>query len=219
MFIGGGVNGMNRTKIKAQEDIRAAFLEMADVEANRDIYVVDVALHSHLRAGKKIVLEGKKGQLTGGMAEAGEEIRAVSLGNAANIITRVAVGVDPNVQNQYKEACARYKENKQRLQQVTQTLNTLSKIDIKRLPEERIEQINALTRSQFPLAGQIRKDEKLIKQLEQELAEMKNGKILVSNTLYSGVRVSINSVQRHFHSEAKRCSLTVKDGAVVIGPY
>ena len=219
VFIGGGVNGMNRTKIKAEEDIRVAFVETADMEANRDIYVVDVALHSHLRAGKKIILEGKKGQFTGGKAEAGEEVRAVSIGNAASVVTRVAVGIDPNLQNQYKEACVRYKEGKKRLQQVTQMLNTLGKIDISRLPEERIEQINALTRSQFPLAGQIRRDEKLIKQLEQELAEMKHGKILVSDTIYPGVRVSINSIQKHFNSEAKHCALNVRDDAVAIDPY
>ena len=219
VFIGGGINGMNRAKIRAEEDIRVAFAESADMEAHRDIYVVDVVLHSHLRAGKKIILEGKKGQLTGGQAEAGEELRAVCLGNTANVVTRVAVGVDPNLQRQYREACARYKDNKKRMQQVTQMLNTLSKIDISRLPEERIEQINALTRSQFPLAGQIRRDEKLIKKLEQELAEMKNGKIFVSDTIYAGVRVSINSLQKHFYSEAKHCSLAARDDVVVIDPY
>lgn len=219
VFIGGGINGMNRARIQAKEDIRAAFVESANMSANRDIYIVDVSLHSHLRAGKKIILEGKKGQFTGGIAEAGEEIRASSLGNNANIITRVSVGVDPNIQSQYKEACTRYKESKKRLQQITQTLNTLSKIDISKLPEERIAQINALTRSQFPLAGQIRKDEMLIKKLEQDLAEMKHGRIFVSDTLYAGTRVSINSVQKHFYSDAKHCSLTVENDAVVIGPY
>ncbi|MBR3458005.1 MAG: DUF342 domain-containing protein [Selenomonadaceae bacterium] len=218
VFIGGGINGMNKAKIKAGEDIRAAFVEMADVEAGSDIYITDVALHSHLRAGKKIILEGKKAQITGGTAEAGEEIRATCIGNSANVVTKVAVGIDPNVQKQYKAACLRYKESKKRLQQITQTLNTLSKIDVSRLPQERIDQINALTRSQFPLAGQIRKDENLIKQLEQQLAEMKRGKILVSDTIYAGTRLAINSVQRPVLSEIKRCSLTMDNDQIMIGP-
>ncbi len=219
IFIGGGVNGMNKAKIRAGEDMRAAFVEMADVEAGKDIYITDVALHSHLRAGKKIVLEGKKAQITGGTAEAGEEIRATCIGNSANVVTKVAVGIDPNVQKQYKAACLRYKESKKRLQQITQTLNTLSKIDVSRLPQERIDQINALTRSQFPLAGQIRKDENLIKQLEQQLAEMKRGKILVADTIYAGARVAINSVQRPINSEIKRCTLTMDNDRIMIGPY
>ena len=59
----------------------------------------------------------------------------------------------------------------------------------------------------------------LIKKLEQELAEMKHGRIAVSDTIYQGVRTSINSIQKHFNSEAKHCTLTVRDDAVMIDPY
>jgi len=219
VLVSGGINGQNRCRIRAKEDIRAAFVETAELSADRDIYINDVALHSQLRAGKRIYIEGKKGQLTGGLAAAGEEIKATQLGNQATVITRVAVGVDPNLQKEYREACKRVEEAKKRLQQITQTLNTLSKIDISRLPEERISQINAMTRSQFPLAGQIKRDEAKMKKLEHELSEMKNGRILVSGTLYPGVRVTINSVRRNFDAEAKHCSLSVVEDRVEIGLY
>ena len=219
VFIKGGVNGMNRARIKAAEDVRMAFAESADVEARRDIYVSDVVLHTDLRAGKKIILEGKKAQIVGGKTEAGEEIRVNSLGNSSQVITRVSVGIDPNLQGQYKETVARYKEGKKRLQQVTQMLATLSKMDISKLSEDRLEQINQLTRSQFPLAGQIRRDETTIKKLEQELADMKHGKIRVAGTIYPGVRVSINSIQKQFLSEAKHCQLSLEDEVIVISPY
>ena len=55
IYVSGGVNGMDRSKIRAEEDIRAAFCEMADLQANRDIYIADVALHSQLRAGRKAI--------------------------------------------------------------------------------------------------------------------------------------------------------------------
>ena len=219
IFIKGGVNGMNRARIKAQEDIRMTFTESADIEAGRDVYIADVALHTDIRAGKKIILEGKKGNLVGGKAEAGEEVRAVSIGNSAHVITRIAVGIDPNLQGRYKETVARYKEGKKRLQQVTQMLATLSKMDISKLSEDRLEQINQLTRSQFPLAGQIRRDETAIKKLEQELADMKHGKIRVSGSIFPGVRVAINNIQKQFLSESKHCQLTVEDEVVVMTPF
>ena len=155
----------------------------------------------------------------GGKAESGEEIRAVCLGNSAHVITRVSVGIDPSLQGQYKETVTRYKENKKRLQQVTQMLTTLSKMDIGKLSEDRLEQINQLTRSQFPLAGQIRRDEQTIKKLEAELAEMRHGKIKVSDTIYPGVRVSINNVQKQFLTESKHCTLTLNEETVVTEPY
>ena len=219
IYVSGGVNGMDRAKIVAEEDIRAAFCEMADLQANRDIYIADVALHSQMRAGRKIIMEGKKGQIMGGRAMAGEEVQAQYIGNASNIITRVSVGVDPNTQRKYREACQRFKETKQRLEQITKTLNTLGKIDVSRLPENRIAQINELTRSQFPLAGQMRRDEKLIAQLNEELSIMKHGRIKVNDTIFAGARVIINSVAKNFYSDAKHCTVSVVDDVVTIGPY
>ena len=219
VFISGGVRGMNRCKIKAEEDVRVNFVETADIQAGRDIYVNDVILHSNVRAGKKVIVEGKRGQITGGIVAAGIEIKAVVVGNPASVVTRLSVGVNPNLEKEYKEVCARYKEEKKRLQQVTQMLNTLSKIDISKLPEQRISQINALTKSQFPLAGQVARDEKLIAKLNAELMEMENGKISISDVLYAGTRVSVNSIIKNFNSEARRCTLTAKDENVVIGAY
>lgn len=219
VYIKGGINGMNRGKVKAREDIRAAFAENAVIESDRDIYIQDVALHSNISAGKRIFLEDKRGMVTGGLMEAGEEIRCKIIGNTAFVVTRMAVGVNPQLQKRYRELCQEYKESKQRLKQITQMLNTLGKIDISRLPQERINQINALTRSQFPLAGKIKRDEKEILAIEAELNMMQNGKIRVSDTVYPGVRISINSVMMNVQSEIKRATLSVKNDRVDIGPY
>ena len=48
---------------------------------------------------------------------------------------------------------------------------------------------------------------------------MQNGKIRVSDTIYPGVKISINSVIMNVQSEIKRTTLTVKDERVDIGPY
>ena len=219
VFIGGGITGVNRGKVYAKQDVRCAFTENAIVEAGRDIYVADVALHSTLRAGKKVMVEDKHGQITGGLTIAGDEVRAKIVGNQAYVVTRVSVGVDPNLQKEYHDVCKSYKEGKKRLMQITQTLNTLGKIDISKLPPERVAQINALTRSQFPLAGQIKRDEKKILELEALLADMKNGKIKVSDIIYPGTRLSINSIVKNIQEDYRRCTMTLQDGEITVGPY
>ncbi len=219
VFIGAGITGMNRGKVRAEQDVRAMFTENAEVEAGRDIYIMDVVLHSTLRAGKRILAEEKHGQITGGACIAGEEVCAKIIGNQAFVVTRVAVGVDPNLQQQYQKLCRNYKEGKKRLQQISQTLNTLGKIDISRLPQERIDQINALTRSQFPLAGQLKKDEVAIRELEGKLAEMKHGKVKAADVIYPGTRLSVNSVMKNISEEYKRCSFSLQEDEIVLGPY
>ena len=219
IIISGGVTGANRCKVKAELDVRVAFAENAVIEAGKDIYIADVALHSTLRAGKRIVVEGKHGQIMGGLAVCGEEVQAKVISNDTYIVTRVSVGVDPNLQREYHNVCKSYKEGKKKLLHITQTLNTLSKIDMSKIPQERLNQLNALTRSQFPIAGQLKRDEKRILELEALLGDMKHGRVRVDDVLYPGVRLSINSVVKSIQEEYKHCTMLLEDGQIVLGTY
>lgn len=220
VLVGGGLTGAERGKIQSKENVSVAFVENAVIEAGGNITVMDFALHSTLRAGQKITVEGKKGQLTGGLAVAGEEVLARFIGNVANVVTRVAVGIDPNLQKEYHEVCKNYTEGKKKLLHITQTLNTLSKIDINTLPQSRVDQINALTRSQFPIAGQLKRDEKRIKELEEKLNEMKKGRVRADDTMYPGVRLSINSVAKNVQEVFKHCTMSLNNnGEVALGPF
>ena len=220
VLVGGGLTGAERGKIQSKENVSVGFVENAVIEAGGNINVMDFALHSTLRAGQKITVEGKKGQLTGGLAVAGEEVLARFIGNVANVVTRVAVGIDPNLQKEYHEVCKNYTEGKKKLLHITQTLNTLSKIDINSLPQSRVDQINALTRSQFPIAGQLKRDEKRIKELEEKLNEMKKGRVRADDTMYPGVRLSINSVSKNVQEIFKHCTMSLNNnGEVALGPF
>lgn len=220
VFISGGITGADRAKVFAEQDIRTAFAENAELVAGADVFIADIALHSQIRAGKRLIMQDKHGQITGGQVVVGSEISVKILGNPSYVVTRVAVGVDPNLQKEYQDLKKTYKESKKRLTHITQTLNTLSKIDINKLPPARVESINALTRSQFPLAGQIKRDERRLLEIEEQLANMKNGKIKVSDTIFPGVRLSVNGVQKLIQTDYKRCTISLNDaGEVEVGVY
>ena len=220
VYISGGITGADRAKVYAAEDIRTAFAENALIEAGKDVFIADIALHSQVRAGKRLIMESKHGQIMGGHCVAGEEIGVKIIGNSSFVVTKVSVGIDPNLQKEYISLRKAYKEAKKRLTHITQTLNTLSKIDVNKLPKNRLESINALTRSQFPLAGQIKRDEKRLLEIEEQLSNMKKGRIRVSDTIYPGVRLSINNIQKSIQSEYKHCTISLNDsGEVEVGPY
>lgn len=221
VIIKGGIIGAGPGKgvVIAQEDVQAAFVENGTIEAGNEIQISDVALHSDLRAGVRIVLEGKRGLVTGGYLAAGEEIRAKTIGNPALVAARLVVGVNPSLQKRYQAACKEYSESKKKLQQLTQALNTLGKIDVSMLPPQRAEQIAQLTRSQFPLAGQVERSERLIKELEEQIAQMKNGRICVSDRIYPGQKLIVNSIVKHIQTEEQHCTFQVEDDEVKAGPY
>lgn len=221
VVIKGGIIGAGPGKgvVIAQEDVQAAFVENGTVEAGGEIQISDVALHSDLRAGIRIVVEGKRGLVTGGYLAAGEEIRAKVIGNPALVASRLVVGVNPSLQKRYQAACKEYSESKKKLKQLTQALNTLGKIDVSMLPPQRAEQIAQLTRSQFPLAGQVERSERLIKELEEQIAQMKNGRIRVSDRVYPGQKLIVNSIVKHIQTEEQHCTFQVEDDEVKVGPY
>ncbi|MCR5447612.1 MAG: FapA family protein [Schwartzia sp.] len=219
VYIAGGVQGMNRGEVRAEEEVRAAFVENAKIEAGGNIFITDVALHSDLRAGKVLAVEGKRGLVTGGYLAAGEEIRAKTIGNTLFVATKLVVGVNPMLQRRYQETCKEYAELKKKLSQLTKALNTLGKIDVSKLPPERAAQISQMTRSQFPLAGKIERDEKLIRELEEQIAQMRIGRIRVADKMYPGTRIIINSVMKNIQSEEQHCTLTVEDDEIKSGAY
>lgn len=220
VYISGGITGADRAKVYAEHDIRTAFAENAWIEAGNDVFISDIALHSQIRAGKRLIMEDRHGQITGGHAVAGEMLSVKILGNEAYVVTKISVGIDPSLQKEYQDLRKNYKENKKRLTQILQALNTLTKIDVNKLPQTRIDMINALTRSQFPLVGQIKRDEKRILEIEDQLANMKNGKIRVSETIYPGVRLSVNNIPKSIQSEYTHCSIALNDdGEVEVGVY
>lgn len=219
VYVTGGIQGSNHGMISAEQDVRAAFAENATIEAGGSIFIEDVSLHSDLRAGRLIALEGKRGLVAGGYLAAGKEIRAKTVGNQAYTVTRLVVGVNPMLQRKYQETCRSYAAAKKKLAQLTKTLNTLGKVDMANLPPHRAAQISEMTRSQFPLAGQVERDEKLLRELEEQIAEMKDGYIRVADKMYPGTKLIINSVMKNIQTEEQHCTMAVVDEQIQAKPY
>ena len=219
IYVKGGVQGMNRGEIRAENDFQATFAENADIEAGGNVIISDVAMHSTIRAGHTLAVEGKRGLVNGGFLAAGEEIRANTIGNTMNVSTRLTVGVNPMIQKKYQTVLKEYNDAKKRLDQVTKMVNTLGKIDISQMPPDKAERINTLIRSQFPLAGLVERNERTLKELDAELQKMKKGKVRVRDVMYPGVKLSINSILKNVQVEENHCTQYVEDDFIKIGAY
>ena len=92
---------MNRGQIVARGSVTAKFIKNATVIAEEDILVSDVVLHSHLSAGKRIKVGGKRGQIVGGVAIVGVEISVKSVRALVGTVTDIQVGINPKVREEY----------------------------------------------------------------------------------------------------------------------
>lgn len=217
VIIHGGIRGMNTGKIRAREDVSASFVENANVAAGRDIFINDVVLHSEMRAGHHVLVESRRGIITGGTVSAGESIRAKVFGNTFYVQTNLNVGIDPNLKHQHDTLLQDYQTANKQLTEIQRALEILKKQPLMSLPEKRREQLVKMTHLQFPLANKIKEMQEQLEQLNNELEEMKHGTIAASDTVYPGVNATINGVKKAIGEELHHAKLRMVDGEIVVG--
>ena len=123
------------------------------------------------------------------------------------------------LQKEYQQALKEYNEAQKRLEMLNKTLSTLEKIDVKLLPPNKVEQLNSLVCSQFPLAGKVERSEKRLREIDAEMQNMKHGRVCVADTMYPGVRLSINSIVKNVQVKESHCTQYVKDDFIMVGAY
>ncbi|ERJ95292.1 hypothetical protein HMPREF1992_00535 [Selenomonas sp. oral taxon 892 str. F0426] len=219
VIVHGGIRGMNIGKISATEDVSISFVENANISAGRDIYVNDVVLHSEMRAGHHVRVEGRRGVITGGSIGAGESILAKTYGNNFYVQTNLHVGVDPNLKHRYEALSKECEMAVKRLTEMRLSLETLKKQPLMSLSERRREQLVEMTHAQFPLAGKVKEMQEELQRMNEELEQMKNGVILASETIYPGVNVTINGVKKSIEGELHHARLQMIDGEIAVGIF
>ncbi len=217
VYISGGILGARNGSVRAKEDIYVSFIENGDVIAHRDIFVNDVVLHSKINAGRNIIAIKGKGQIVGGTATAGLLLDVKFLGNPANVITRAIVGENPVIKSKYDVLKEKILREKQELEKISSALQMLNKNHLPDLEKKAIQ----LKKMQFSLAGQIEREEKEKKQLEDEIDKLSRARIRVSDIVFAGVRIV---VQPYFYTVQNRFQHTsfIADTAsemVKIAPY
>lgn len=88
-----GANGAGHGVIEAGKKVTAKFFESINVISHGDIHA-NYALNCNMYAEGNIVIQGRKGMIAGGVAQAVRGIKAFNIGNHANLRTVLKLGVD-----------------------------------------------------------------------------------------------------------------------------
>ncbi len=214
-----GIQGMHRGYVKAVENVVAKFIENATVQAGNDVIVNEVILHSRISAGKKVIVEGKRGLIAGGNILAGEEIRAKMLGTQMSTSTELEVGVNPQLREEYQNIRREIKKVEVSLEQTQKALSILRGMDQTTMPQDKREMLLKLTKAQFHLVGQVETMRNRMTDIELAFEEMKYGRIKVSEVMYPGVKVVIGTLVKPIREALKFSSLYAEDGEIRIGSF
>ena len=214
-----GMTGNGKGRLIAGGDIVAKYIENSIVEAANDIKA-EAIMHSDIKCGNRLELGGRKGLLVGGVAKVGKEIEAKVIGSYMATTTTIEVGVDPHIRERYKFIRTDIIKMEESTKKAYQAIVLLKKLEgANMLTEDKKEILDKSVRSKLYFDSCIAQYKEEIAELEERLQQEVKGKVMVSDYVYQGTRVSIGSATMHIKETLQHCTL-YKDGVDVrIGPY
>ena len=171
----------------------AKFIQNANVFAEKDIFSPEGILHSNTGAGNRIICNGRRARMVGGIVRAENEINAHVIGANVSTRTEVSVGIHPKLLQKIGDLEAHKNEISLELERLNKDIITLSNQKASgKLSGERQQTLTDITERRTQL-------EEDIKEINSDLEERQNyieglehkGKVCVENRIYPGVELSI----------------------------
>jgi uncharacterized protein (DUF342 family) len=160
---GGVIGGKKKAYITAKSEISVKFADNAVMNSGSTITVADEAINCDLQADKSVLVVGQghgksAGAIVGGLVTAGQEIRAISVGTDAGILTRLRVGEQPGLIERRRNMQADIKTHKEKLKELKEMLISLQKRQEERMQakEQRVQQLGQMEKRQSELYTQMR---------------------------------------------------------------
>jgi uncharacterized protein (DUF342 family) len=213
-----GIQGMNRTIIKAKERVVASFAENATIYADQDVIITDVVMNSIIYAGIMANIEGRRGLALGGRISAGEKIQVNTAGNLANVYTKLEVAVNPFLQNELNNLRQIAKNDEDCYQGVALMARYLRKKGLDKLDAEKLQRLEQLEAKHAELAEKIPDTQQRIADIEKIITNLKPGRINVTSTLHAGVSVSIGLLSKNITDSFKFLSIYAAEGEIRLAP-
>lgn len=209
-----GIQGKGIGSMEAEGDVISNFIESSSVHAGGKI-VTDAIMHSNVDAKGTIEVNGRRGMIAGGSIRSTERIETKIAGSSMGTTTELEVGLDPEMVDRYHEIEKNMEEFADEKEKILQTLEMLKK-RYKTLGSLEPEKMELLKQSKSRL-DVIDTEMDLLTQeydeLEKSLEGSNNdGKIIVNDIAYSGVKITISNITKYLHSEVQH-STFVREGA------
>ena len=206
-----GIQGMSRSVIKARERMATNFIENAFVYADQEVIVRDVILNSSVFAGIRVIVEGGRGLVRGGRLSAGEEIRAITIGNQAHVTTELEVSVNPFIKDELLKLRLERKKMEAPCEEMKRSLAYIQNQGITNLTAEKRDRYEKTVAEYNGCLERMEEIQQRIINIETFLYSLKPGKIRVCGVIYPCSKVCIGALTKIFNDRHQYICLYVQD--------
>ncbi len=220
IIIARGMNGMSKGVLEAEGNIVAKFIESATVTAEKGYVNAGSILHSDVTAGDEVVVDGKKGFLTGGHVRAANRICVKTLGAGMGAATVVEVGVNPALRMEYNDL---QKEVADLMKEIKNAQPILVNFAEKRakgvtFSPEQLNYIKGVAKSMEANKQKLIQKNNKLQDLQGIFSNQKRAYVEVSGEVFPGTVIVIGDVSMNVQSSYKYCRFMREQGEVRMGP-
>ncbi|WP_296323556.1 FapA family protein [Treponema sp. UBA3813] len=223
IIVSSGIIGRDEGKIVCGGSLWAKFIQNTTVQVEENVIVTDSIMNSEVSAQKRIILNGKRAQITGGNVFATEAVIAKNIGSeGGGTETTISVGFDPRAKKRLEELLEMQNNNIKQLDELELNISTLENMKKvrKSLPKEKEESLVSLNEQKNEIIEENIKYNEEIEQIQARLRELKNiGKVYASGTVYSGVKIFVRDEKDEVRADTKSVTFFYENGFVRRGKY
>jgi len=193
ILVRGGVQMRSSGLIKAGGTVRSRFLQGATVEAGVDVCIRDSIMHSHVSAGRHILMESQKGVIVGGTVRCGETVRTRTMGSPMATPTEVEVGVHPHLRLEIAELHAKLKDlylNIDKTKKALAILDNMAGYANQLSPEKEAMR----QKLQATYGHYLQEEEELMfrrSEIEAQLLDTRLAKVFCAEIVFAGVKLTL----------------------------
>lgn len=186
--------------VKTRGNLTAGFIEnVSQVETGGELIIKDYIIQAGAKVGKDLKALQGKGAIIGGTYVVGGSMYVKELGSEAEVVTEVAVGINPELEEKRQKLLQEKDIWPQKMNEVIKNLSALKQMKKQtggKLPPDKEKLMNNLNTILPKIMQQVNQLEEMEKQFEEEKRQMLNESIYVYGKLYPGVKVRIGDITR-----------------------
>lgn len=210
-----GILGQNKGFVKAGKNVKAGFMQDANVYAVEDVIVTQSILHSHVKAGRNVICMGSKGLVVGGTIQAGEKVSVRTLGNTMSTPTVVEVGALPELRNELQELQRALRGTRENLAKTEKALALLDQLAASgQLSPDKLAMRIRLANTKKSSMEEIEQMKQRSMEIELELEDSNKAEVEVTSMVYGGTKIVIGRYIRFVKDPIRMIKFRIVDGEI-----
>lgn len=212
-----GVNGMAKGVLRAGSNVISKYIENATIHAGGYVET-DSILHSTVTAKSQVIVQGKRGFITGGVVRAGELIEAKTLGTEMGVDTVLEVGIDPELKERFNSLQKEVMEIKKSLAMSEPVIRAVGARLTKgeKLAPDQLKQMQILSANMLKQKEQMRQNLVEMAQLESQFEQGSEACVRVTGEAFAGTRIVISESSIVLKNKYHFCRFIKENGEVVM---